>query len=104
MARKVIIGQKEKALISTGGAASGATVAALPSDRPLKGGVQLVAGAGNAGTVYVGVHTALTAGTDNDTDGYPLAAGDTIFLPASKESDIRHIASQAAQQLHYVSY
>lgn len=43
-------------------------------------GVQLKADAANASTVYVG-NADLTADTADATDGFPLAAGEGLFVP-----------------------
>jgi len=105
MARKVFIGRKEKNHINTGSVSVGTSVTALSSnDRELKGGVQLVADASNSGTVYVGVRTTLTAGSAAATDGYPLAAGDAVFIPSSKESEVQLIASGSGQSVYFISY
>jgi len=105
MARKVFIGQKTKSRVNTGGAAVGATVAALSTDtHELQGGVQLVADADNTGVVYVGTRSNLTAGTADATDGFPLSAGEALFIPANSESEIHHIADAAAQALHFMSF
>lgn len=105
MSRKVFIGQKVKSLINTGGLAVGETVVSLSADtRDLEGGVQIVAQSTNTGVVYVGLRPTLTAGTAASTDGFPLAAGETLFVPAAKESDLKFIASAAAQKIYFVSY
>lgn len=105
MARKVIIGRKEKNKVNTGGVSVGTSVVALSAnDRELKGGVQIVADAGNSGVVYVGVRATLTAGSANATDGFPLSAGDTVFLPVSKESEVQLIGSASGQSAHFISY
>lgn len=105
MSRKVFIGPKEKAVINTGGLSAGTTVQQLSSNtRELKGGVQIVADNGNTNIVYVGVRSNLTAGTDNDLDGFPLTAGQAIFLPATTESEIYVIAAAASQGIHFASF
>lgn len=105
MARKVFIGQKEKSHINTGGQDVGTTVVALSTnDRPLKGGVQVIADAGNSGIVYIGVRSTLTAGTVNATDGFPLSSGESIFVPVSTEADLKLVADAASQAVHFISF
>lgn len=104
MAKKVIVGRNSKAKINTAGVTVGTSVTALnTNDRELDGGVQIVVDAGEAGTVYVGARSTLTAGSANVTDGFPLAAGETIFLPVAKESDIYVVANQSTQ-IHILSF
>ena len=104
MARKVFIGQKTKNHINTGGKAVGTTVVQLSEDsRKLQSGVQIVADASNTDIVYVGVRSNLTAGT-NETDGFPLSAGETIPLPVESEDQVYLIADAVSQGIHFLSY
>jgi hypothetical protein len=64
-------------------------------------GVGLKAATANSGTIYVGPAD-VTAGITPATDGWPLAAGDEIFLPLADPRTIYAIASAASQQLHVV--
>ena len=57
--------------------------------------------AGNTGTIYVGPSD-VTAGTTPATDGWPLAAGEEIFLPLADPRTVFAVASAANQQLHVV--
>jgi hypothetical protein len=34
--------------------------------------------ASNTGTIYLGTSAAVTAGTDDETDGFPIVAGDVL--------------------------
>ena len=45
-------------------------------------GVSIKAAAANTGKVYVGLSNAVTADSADATDGYELAAGNEVFLPA----------------------
>jgi hypothetical protein len=105
MARKVIIGRKTKTNINTGTADVGVTVSALSADsRDLEGGVQIVCPTGNTGIVFVGTRSSLTAGTANASDGFPLNATDSIWLPANKESEVFLISDTASQTVSFLSY
>ncbi len=64
-------------------------------------GVGLKAALANAGTIYLGPSD-VTAGTTAATDGWPLAAGEEIFLPLADPRTIFAVASVASQQLHVV--
>lgn len=64
-------------------------------------GVGLKAAPANSGTIYVGPSD-VTAGTTPATDGWPLAAGEEIFLPLADPRTVYAVASAANQQLHVV--
>jgi len=64
-------------------------------------GIGLKASPANAGTIYVGPSD-VTAGTTPATDGWPLAAGEEIFLPLADPRTVYAVASAASQQLHVV--
>ncbi len=63
-------------------------------------GIQVKAGPNNAGIIYVG-KSDVTDGDTVATDGYPLAAGEEIFIPTDNPSTVYAIASQAAQDLFF---
>ena len=65
-------------------------------------GIQVKAGPGNTGTVYVG-KSGVTAGSAVATDGTPLAAGEGLFIPTKDVSRVYAIASAAAQDLYWFS-
>lgn len=72
---------------------------------PLTYGVQIVAAAGNGGTVYIGTANTVTANSSDTTDGYQLSAGDSIFLPrgyVEDASSIWLIGSAASQKVFYL--
>jgi hypothetical protein len=66
-----------------------------------KRGVGHKADSGNSGTIYVGPSD-VTAGSTPATDGWPLAAGEELFLPIDDPRSVYAIASAASQQLHVV--
>lgn len=63
-------------------------------------GINVKAGQSNAGTIYVG-KSDVTAGGTAATDGYPLAAGEELFVPTDNPSTVYAIASQASQDLFF---
>lgn len=64
-------------------------------------GVQIKCADGNAGTVYIG-KSDVTANTAAATDGYPLAAGEELFVPTDDAADVFAIASQASQTVFFM--
>ncbi len=105
MARKVVIGKKTKSVINTQAKTVGTTAVQLaPSTRPLEAGVQIVCPTTNTGICYVAVRSNVTDGDTDATDGYPLNASDSLFLPVSSESEIYVISDTAAQKVFWMSY
>ena len=75
-----------------------------PTDTPVTYGVQMVADASNAGTVYVGWSNTVTASTASATDGLPLAPGASILVPRSKTANANTlyvIGSIASQKIFF---
>lgn len=105
MGRKIFLGEKVKGRLNTGAVTVGTSVVAMSTNSAkLHGGVQVRAATTNAGIVYVGTRENLTAGTADATDGYPLSAGDTVFIPCDAESEVRAIASATSQKLFFLSH
>lgn len=63
-------------------------------------GVQIKAAADNAGTVYVG-NSDVTADAADATDGFPLAAGEGLFVPLRDPSDVYVLGSEAGQKVFF---
>jgi hypothetical protein len=64
-------------------------------------GVQIKAAVGNSGVVYIG-NSDVTAGAADATDGFPLGAGDGLFLPIDDPSKVWLVGTLAGQIVHYV--
>lgn len=64
-------------------------------------GVQIKAASGNAGVVYIG-KSDVTANTATATDGYPLSAGEEVFVPTDDAADVFAIASEASQGVFFL--
>lgn len=84
----------------------GGTAVQLAASGAVKYGVQVTAAPANTGTVYVGFADTVTANSADATDGVPLPAGASVFLPvvllANKAaSDVWLIASAAGQKVFY---
>jgi hypothetical protein len=63
-------------------------------------GVQLKADAANSSTVYVG-NADLTADTADATDGFPLAAGEGLFVPVDDVSKVYVRGGAAGQKVFW---
>lgn len=61
-------------------------------------GVQIYADANNSQSILVG-KSDITAATGSMTDGYPLAAGDSILIPARRVDEIYVVAANGATDL-----
>lgn len=82
---------------SFGVATIGTTRAALAgSFTPLNTGITIKAPSGNSGTVYIGDSTVTTS------NGYPLAAGDSVQVPASDLANVYAVASGAGQPIRFI--
>lgn len=60
--------------------------------------VQIKAGDANSGTLYVGLSD-VTANTNPDTDGFPLAAGQGTYIPIVQTGIIHFRSSQANEKV-----
>ena len=63
----------------------GTTALQLTTTSHASRGVQVIADSTNAVKIYVGLSTVTTDAADG-TDGFPLAAGDSIVIPVSDPS------------------
>ncbi len=63
-------------------------------------GVQLRAADSNTATVFVG-HSNLTTDTSDATDGFPLKAGEALFVPVNDASKIFAASTVASQKLFW---
>ena len=66
-------------------------------------GIQIVADSGNANRVFIGQSSSVTAGTAEATDGYPLAAGESIVLPVTDPNSIFVIGPAGTGKVFFVS-
>lgn len=92
----VIGGQGENADIDT--AAEQITTSSVAA----KFGVRVMANPTNSGIIYIGT-SAVTADSADATDGYPLYAGDSIFLPVNNANLVYAIASVNNQALRWIA-
>ncbi len=64
-------------------------------------GVQIKADEDNLGVIYVG-NSGVTAATSELTDGFPLEAGEGVFVPIDDANKVYVMASQLNQVVHYL--
>lgn len=70
-------------------------------------GAKLVASAANAGAVYIGNSSSVTADSADATDGFPLLPGESIVLPHSAFKDatsIYAIGTAAGEKVWWIAY
>ena len=51
-------------------------------------GLQVLADSNNTDIVYIGFSSGITPGNADATDGFPLAAGASLFLPCRRPEEI----------------
>lgn len=73
----------------------------FPAHYPIMKGVQLKAGPDNTDVIYIGSSLSVTADTDSDHDGFPLQAGEGLFVPCEQMTDLTAIAGAADQKLFW---
>ena len=69
----------------------GTTAVQITSSTHVSRGVQIIADSTNSVKVYVGIST-VTANSADGTDGFPLAAGESVVVPVSDPSLIYVVA------------
>lgn len=65
-------------------------------------GVLVKAGADNAGRIYPGTSSSVTANSNDDTDGFELSAGDSVVVEVDDPSKIFIIGSAADQKAFWI--
>jgi len=55
-------------------------------------GVQILVSSSNSEPIYVGYSSSITCDTADATDGFPLVAGSSLFLPCRHPSEIWVVA------------
>jgi hypothetical protein len=89
---------------TTGSTSVGASAVEVTSSNiALYRGITIKAAAGNTGTIYVGPSSSVTAATNASTDGFELAAGDSITIPINNANVPYAIASAASQKVFWVA-
>tara|TARA_R110002012_G_scaffold110259_1_gene254664 strand:- start:41 stop:334 length:294 start_codon:yes stop_codon:yes gene_type:complete len=78
-------------------------VAITDTDLHCKRGIQIVADSSNSNSLYIGNDSSVTAGTAEATDGYPLAAGESIVLPVTDPNTVFAIGPAGTGKLFFVS-
>jgi hypothetical protein len=65
-------------------------------------GIQVYAADDNADRVYVGSNNSVTADSNDDTDGFPLDAGNSILVPIRRPLDLWAISGTAGQKVWWM--
>jgi len=87
----------------TGGSTVGAAAAQLSATSvPCTGGVQIRAADANSGQVFVGTTAGVTA-DQTATGGYPLDAGESVFVPINDLAKVWLIATAAGQGYNFLA-
>lgn len=76
--------------------------ALIDTDVKCEVGVTVRAATGNGGKVYIGNST-VTKDSAEATDGYELAAGQTIFIPVNNVKNIYGWASVTPQTVYWIA-
>lgn len=84
----------------TGRKTVGTTAAQLTTQSQYtRTGVLIKSSSDNSGLVYFGFSDDITADVADATDGFPLAAGESVLIPASRGTQVYVIASEASQKI-----
>ena len=103
--KKVLLDGQTVDNVNTGSKTIGtAAVAVSANSRTLHWGVQVVATSTNTVSIWVGRKSNMTAGTNDDTDGFELVPGGTIFIPAPTETKVFGVSGTAGQKCSFLSY
>ena len=70
----------------------GTSAVQITTSQHVSRGVQIIADSTNSVKVYVGIST-VTADSADGTDGFPLAAGESVVIPVIDPSTVYLIAS-----------
>lgn len=104
MGKPVDIGADLSPRFSTGSKAVGvAAIQLFPVPFKVLKGVQLKADTTNTGIIYVGSNSGVTAAAADETDGFPISAGEGVFIATEDISKIYVIASLAAQEIYWLA-
>jgi len=74
----------------------------IATDFKCEVGVTVRAATGNSGKIYVG-NSDMTKDTAYATDGYELAAGQTIFIPVNNTKSVYIVGSVNPQQAYWIA-
>lgn len=97
--------QSLQAAVTTGSKNSiGVTALQMTTtSKKTNGGVVVKASVVNSGRVYVGTNSSITANTNPSTDGFELAAGESVLLPVDNQNSIYLIGSTTGQKVFWMT-
>lgn len=67
-------------------------------------GVQIFTDRSINGTVYCGYHPNITAAGSDHSTGFPLASGDSLFLPVNDPTSIFVLSSPSGQKVYWIGF
>lgn len=65
-------------------------------------GILIKTDSSNTGTVYISDRSDVTADADDTTDGFPLAASESVVFPVRNPNELWIIGSAAGQKIWWV--
>lgn len=71
---------------------------------PLTKGIHIKIATGVSGTLFVSSNPNITAGTNPNTSGYPVSAGEEVFFPAADLSNVWVRPSAAPLTFSFLYY
>jgi type 1 fimbria pilin len=65
-------------------------------------GIQIYAGSGNSAPIYLSSNPLITANSNDDTDGYPIAANEKLLITERNPNDIYVVSPTGNQTLWFI--
>ena len=65
-------------------------------------GIQIFASSGNTSPIYVSTNSAITANSNDDTDGYPIQPGEKLLVTERTPNNLYAIAPTGSQTMWFI--
>lgn len=65
-------------------------------------GILIKTDSSNSGTVYISNRSDVTADSDDTTDGFPLAANESVVVPVRNPNELWIVGSAAGQKIWWL--
>lgn len=65
-------------------------------------GIQIFAASGNTADIYVSTNSAITANSNDDTDGYPIQAGEKLLVTERTPNNLYAVAPTGSQTMWFI--
>lgn len=82
--------------------ASAAKIFTTRTDERCDIGIQVYADSGNSAPVYLSTNSAITANSNDDTDGYPIAANEKFLVTERDPNDLYLVSPTGNQTIWFV--